>query len=145
MPSLPIVRYNITGIEDFAKEMDEKKLGKPKVSLQFQLSESGLTNLIKAEAAVEETYTVEEEVEVDDDDDDDDSDEVGNQTDPGAEENDNKTAERELEEEEKEDGNATVPNATEAKNATTDKQVNEKPKKKKTILQEKVSQLYCEF
>jgi len=28
--SRPIVRYNISGIEDFAKEMEEKNLGKPK-------------------------------------------------------------------------------------------------------------------
>jgi hypoxia up-regulated 1 len=62
-----IVRYNISGVADFAKEMEEKGLGKPKVSLQFELSASGITSLIKAEAAVEETYTVEEEVEVDDD------------------------------------------------------------------------------
>jgi len=64
---LAIERYNITGVETFAKEMEEKGLGKPKVSLQFELSSSGITQLIKAEAAVEEIYTVEEEVEVDDD------------------------------------------------------------------------------
>merc|ERR1712232_1321547 len=62
-----ITRYHITGIEDFAKEMEEKKLGIPKVSLQFELDTSGVTNLIKAEAAVEELYMAEEEVEVDDD------------------------------------------------------------------------------
>jgi hypothetical protein len=39
---------------------------KPKISLQFELSTSGLVSLIKAEAAVEETYTVQEEVEVED-------------------------------------------------------------------------------
>lgn len=48
--------------------MEEKGLGKPKVSLQFELSQSGITELVKAEAAVEETYTVEEEVEVEDED-----------------------------------------------------------------------------
>mmetsp|Transcript_116878 Transcript_116878/g.337737 ORF Transcript_116878/g.337737 Transcript_116878/m.337737 type:complete len:906 (-) Transcript_116878:181-2898(-) len=57
-------RYKISGVAEFAKEMEEKGLGKPKVSLQFELSQSGLTELVKAEAAVEETYTVEEEVEV---------------------------------------------------------------------------------
>jgi len=63
---LSIERYNVTGIVKFAKEMEEKGLGKPKVSLQFDLSTSGLAMLVKAEAAVEETYTVEEEVEVED-------------------------------------------------------------------------------
>jgi hypoxia up-regulated 1 len=73
-PSLPIgsessiERYNITGVEAFATEMTEKGLGKPKVSLQFELSASGITSLVKAEAAVEELYTVEEEIEVDDED-----------------------------------------------------------------------------
>lgn len=72
-PNLPagtdisIEKYNISGIEEFAKEMTEKNLGKPKVSLQFEMSSSGITRLIKAEASVEDTYTVEEEVEVDDD------------------------------------------------------------------------------
>mmetsp|Transcript_4451 Transcript_4451/g.8050 ORF Transcript_4451/g.8050 Transcript_4451/m.8050 type:complete len:743 (-) Transcript_4451:48-2276(-) len=59
-------RYKITGIGEFAKEMEEKGLGKPKVSLQFEMSQSGITSLVKAEAAVEETYTVTEEVEVED-------------------------------------------------------------------------------
>ena len=63
-----IVRYNITGVSKFAKEMAEKGLNKPKVSLQFELSTSGIATLIKAEAAVEEIITVTEEVEVDDED-----------------------------------------------------------------------------
>merc|ERR1711862_460885 len=66
--NLAIEQYNISGVSEFAAEMEEKGLGKPKVSLQFELSLSGITRLIKAEAAVEELYTVEEEVEVDDDD-----------------------------------------------------------------------------
>jgi hypoxia up-regulated 1 len=57
-------RYNVTGIAAFAKEMEEKGLGKPKVSLQFDLDSSGITQLIRAEAVVEEMITVEEEVEV---------------------------------------------------------------------------------
>ena len=57
-------RYNITGISEFAKEMEDKGLGKPKVSLQFELSSSGITQLVRAEAVVEEIITVEEEVEV---------------------------------------------------------------------------------
>merc|ERR1712232_434199 len=42
-----IVRYSVTGVSEFAKEMEEKGLGKPKVSLQFELSTSGITFLIK--------------------------------------------------------------------------------------------------
>jgi len=60
-------RYKVSGVAAFAKEMEEKGLGKPKVSLQFELSSSGTTSLVKAEAAVEEKYTVEVEVEVEDD------------------------------------------------------------------------------
>merc|ERR1711937_550575 len=60
-------RYKIKGVAAFAKEMEEKGLGKPKVSLQFELSSSGTTSIVKAEAAVEETYTVEVEVELEDD------------------------------------------------------------------------------
>ncbi|VEU38299.1 unnamed protein product [Pseudo-nitzschia multistriata] len=59
-------RYKISGVSDFAKEMEEKGLGKPKISLQFELSSSGVTSLRKAEAAVEEKYTVEVEVEIED-------------------------------------------------------------------------------
>lgn len=64
---MSIERYNITGVTAFAKEMAEKELGTPKVSLQFELSSSGVTKLIKAEAAVEEIVQVEvdEEYEVD--------------------------------------------------------------------------------
>merc|ERR1712224_788202 len=60
-------RYKISGVASFAKEMEEKGLGKPKVSLQFELSSSGTTSLVKAEAAVEEKYTIEVEVEIEDD------------------------------------------------------------------------------
>lgn len=60
-------RYKISGISAFANEMEEKGLSNPKVSLQFELSQSGTIALIKAEAAVEETYTVEVEVEIEDD------------------------------------------------------------------------------
>jgi hypothetical protein len=55
-------------VVEFAKEMEEKNLTKPKVSLQFELGTSGITTLVRAEASVEETYTVEEEIEVDDED-----------------------------------------------------------------------------
>merc|ERR1711879_635343 len=59
-PNLPsgtqheIVRYNITGIAKFYKDMKEKNLPAPKVALQFELTSSGITKLIKAEAAVDE-------------------------------------------------------------------------------------------
>jgi hypoxia up-regulated 1 len=108
---LSIEKYNITGIEEFAKEMEEKKLGKPKVSLQFELGASGITTLIKAEATVEDTYTVEEEIEVDDED-------AANGTDETSV---NDTASDES------STNSTDTNATTAKKA-------EKPKKKIKIL-----------
>ena len=78
--SLSIEQYNITGIAKFAKELESKGLGKPKVSLQFELNPSGITQLIKAEAAVEEIVIVEEEEEVDDDDDNDDEEGTKNAT-----------------------------------------------------------------
>jgi len=56
-----IANYEISGIETFAKEMDEKQLGKPKVTMQFELSGSGICTLLRAEAAVEEMVEVEEE------------------------------------------------------------------------------------
>jgi hypoxia up-regulated 1 len=64
---LALVRYNITGVPEFALEMQNITGGtvKPKISLQFELSPSGVASLVKAEAAVEEIYTVQEEVEVD--------------------------------------------------------------------------------
>ena len=62
---LALVRYNITGIPEFVLEMQNITQGaKPKISLQFELSPSGIVSLIKAEAAVEEIYTVKEEVTV---------------------------------------------------------------------------------
>lgn len=64
-----IEKYNVTGVELFSKEMEDKGLGKPKVSLQFELTSSGIVTLAKAEATVEETYMVTEEVEVEDQDD----------------------------------------------------------------------------
>lgn len=124
---LAIERYNVTGVVAFAKEMEEKGLGKPKVSLQFELDASGITALVKAEAAVEETYTVEEEVEVDDEE----AEANATATDAvnateGAEDANATTAE---------DANATkAENATKVENAT---KAEKKPKK--TIMVEKVS------
>jgi hypoxia up-regulated 1 len=61
---LPLEHYSVTGVADFASEMAKKGLGKPKVSLQFEMSQSGVASLVKAEAAVEETYMVEEDMPV---------------------------------------------------------------------------------
>merc|ERR1711933_466163 len=58
-----IERYNITGIEKFAKQMEEKGLNLPKVSLQYELSSSGVIRLVKAEATVEETVVEDNETE----------------------------------------------------------------------------------
>lgn len=71
-----IVRFKITGIADFAKEMKDKDLGSPKVSLQFELTDSGLTELRKAEAVLEETVIIQEEVEVEDEEAEDEEDEA---------------------------------------------------------------------
>merc|ERR1740139_878652 len=62
-----IVRYNITGIAKFTKELKEKNLPTPKVALQFELSNSGLVQLLKAEAVVEEVVQVEVEEEYEED------------------------------------------------------------------------------
>ncbi|KAL3918718.1 MAG: hypothetical protein SGILL_004103 [Bacillariaceae sp.] len=129
-------RYKLTGVAEFAKEMEEKGLGKPKVSLQFELSQSGLCSLIKAEAAVEETYTVEVEVEVEDE-------EGSNETDATAEDQEERKAEETAEEDSAKDGEekndtAAADDAT-AENATKE----EEPPKKKTKMVEKVSQAVC--
>lgn len=113
--------------------MEEKKLGTPKVSLQFELSQSGITSLIKAEAIVEESYIVEEEVEVDD--------EEGGLNRTSAEDTEEG---RKLDKTEKAEENltATEGNETSEDNANaTDSDTKEKPKKK-TILQEKVSRIF---
>ena len=61
-----IQRHKITGVAAMAKEFIHLD-SKPKVSLQFEMTSSGLTELVKAEAVIEELVTVQEEVEVDDD------------------------------------------------------------------------------
>lgn len=116
--------------------MKAKDLGLPKISLQFELSNSGITRLVKAEAAVEEIVTVVEEEEVDDDD---------NSTEPAVD------AADVSEEETKDSKNSSADNGAEggdsakdgagADNATEkDSKKAEKPakKKKKTIMVEKV-------
>jgi len=140
---LSMERYNVTGIGKFAAEMQEKGLGSPKVSLQFELSLSGVTELVKAEAAVEEMVVVTEEVEVevDDDDEEEDGDEKKNETASSEEATEGKTEEKkeatETKEEDKtteESGNATA----EGGNETATEGSKKKKKKKTTKLVEKV-------
>ena len=100
---LSIERYNVTGVAEFAKEMAEKDLAKPKVSLQFELSTSGIASLIKAEAIVEENVTVTEEIEVEIEDEDDEKD--AEETD-GAEEGEAEAETADEKAEEKEDDEA---------------------------------------
>jgi len=109
-----LIRYKVTGVAAFAKEMEEKGLGKPKVTLQFEHSHSGITELVKAEAAVVETYTVEEEVEVEDEE--------------GEEEKKEEADKDEKDEEKKEE------TAEEGKDNET-KTEEEKPKKKTKIVE----------
>lgn len=139
-PRPHLERYNISGIAEFAAEMKAKDLGVPKVSLQFELSNSGITRLVKAEAAVEEIVTVVEEEEVDDDD---------NSTEPVVE------AAEGVEEDAKDAKEAPVGDDAEGSNSTEDgnktddakkgdakkgkKEDKQAKKKKKTIMVEKVS------
>lgn len=126
----PLQQYNVTGIAEFAKEME--KIGKPKVSLQFELSSSGIASLVKAEAAVEETYIVEEEVEVDDEEEASDENVTASEDKESAEEETGESTESNETSTEDEGGNETT---TEGKNETTEEPAK---KKKKTIKVEKV-------
>lgn len=133
-------RYKISGVAAFAKEMEEKGLGKPKVSLQFMLSNSGMTSLVKAEALVEEKYTVEIEVEVEDEDDESSetsSDETstsdgvnGSEETTSESESNEKTIDNKSESGESEESQS---DASTEENSTDKK---EEPKKKKTKLVE---------
>lgn len=133
-------RYKISGVAAFAKEMEEKGLGKPKVSLQFMLSNSGMTSLVKAEAIVEEKYTVEVEVEVEDEDDkstETSSDETstsdgenGSEETTSESESNEKTTDNKSESGESEESQSD----TSTEESSTDKK--EEPKKKKTKLVE---------
>jgi len=64
-PSLQttIAYYNITGIEDFAKEMADKNLDMPEIKIQFELDNSGMVDIVSATASVEEPVIEEEEEE----------------------------------------------------------------------------------
>jgi hypoxia up-regulated 1 len=142
-------RFNLTGIAAFAKDMAEKgllnttedgKQAKPKVTLQFELSPSGITSLVKAEVTVTETYMGEDEivVEVDDDEEEGKNATDTNTTDANVTADDTTMAD---------DANATTAddtNSTEedkdVNSTAKDKKKAEKPKKKKkTIKVEKVS------
>merc|ERR1712038_694364 len=98
---------------------EEKGLSKPKISLQFELSTSGLVQLIKAEGAVEETYTVteEEEVEVDDE-----EDEVDEKTEDKKVEDSTEETEEKKDEDSKDESSS---------NSTEDKEAKAEPEKKK--------------
>ena len=117
---LSIEQYDVSGIADFAKEMADKELGTPKVSLQFELDGSGITKLIKAEAVVEEIVIVEEEVEVEEDD----------------EEKKEKEEETEAAAEEKKDESTEKTDETKEDEQAEEK---EEEKKKKTKTVQKVS------
>lgn len=140
---LSIEQYDVSGIADFAKEMKEKDPDlKPKVSLQFELDGSGLTRLVKAEAVVEETVMVMEEVEVDDDEeeeeaasDDKKEDEEAKSDEPAAEEKQDESEEKkeEAESAEKEGEEKTG----DTKEDGAEKKEEPKKKKKKTIQVEK--------
>lgn len=123
-----IEEYKITGVEEFAKEME--KLGQPKISLQFELSTSGIATLVKAHAAVEETYTVEEEVEVDDDDESKDGED--------KKEEDAKEDKKEEDEKKEEKEDEKKDDKDDEKKKEDDKK---DKKKKKTVKVEKVRQL----
>jgi len=118
-----LARYKVTGVDTFATEMEEKGLGKPKVSLQFELSSSGITELIKADATVEEITMVEEEVEVEDD-------EASNETEAAEGEE----TKKEETEEEKKEKDATD---DDAEKKDGDEEEEAAPKKKKTKLVQK--------
>jgi len=115
-----IEHYDIGGIAEFAKEMADKGLAKPKVSLQFELSTSGITQLVKAEAAVEEIITVTEEVEYEEEVEEEESDAAAAEGEEKAEE-----------EEKKEEGEAKEGEEEEKKEGEEEKKEEEKPKKKK--------------
>ena len=152
--SLELQRYKVTGVATFAKEMEEKGLGKPKVSLQFELGTDGITNLIKAEAAVEETYTVQEEVEIEEEEEE--SESNSTEAEEGVERKTEETAEdtpteeeAKGEEEAKEEGKeAEAEGAAETESKDNETKTEEEPKKKKTKMVEKVRiflRCCCEF
>lgn len=144
---LSIEQYDITGIAEFSKEMADKDLGTPKVSLQFELDTSGLTRLVKAEAVVEEVVMVDEEIEVDDGDGDDEQspDNVTSEEKDKAAD-DTTTEETKVEADEKGDDEAVAKEA-DAKNDSVDgddkKETEKTDKKKKKNKKTKIVQKVC--
>ncbi|KAL7501065.1 hypothetical protein ACHAWT_009136 [Skeletonema menzelii] len=123
---LSIEQYDVSGIAEFAKEMADKELGTPKVSLQFELDGSGITKLIKAEAIVEETVIVEEEVEVED------------EKEVEKKEEEEKKDDTEDKAEERKDDDAEKEPETETKDDDKkEEKKDEKKKKTKTVQKEK--------
>lgn len=141
---LSIEQYDVSGVAEFAKEMADKGLGVPKVSLQFEMTTSGLTSLIKAEAVVEETVMVDEEVEVEDDEEDatttaEDAAAEEKATDGDASnEEDAKSEDAAASDETKEDDASAESKVGETKDSD-EKKEEKKPKKKKTKTVQKVS------
>jgi hypoxia up-regulated 1 len=129
---LGLSRYNITGVAEFAAEMKEKGLGIPKVSLQFELSASGIPNLVRAEAAVEETYTVQEEVEVEDD-----GSDTDNSTDAIVDKSD-ATEETDTSEDKKEESDEKTNETDSSSNLSANETDSVEKPKKKRIMVEKV-------
>jgi len=130
-------RYKISGVAAFAKEMEENGLGKPKVSLQFELSSSGTTSLVKAEAAVEEKYTVEVEVEIEDDEANETSsnDDSASETDNASEETASEGGSNDTASDNESKENGEEQNETSTEESSIDEK--EEPKKKKTKLVQK--------
>jgi len=131
---LSIEQLDVTGVADFAAEMKKKDLGIPKVSLQFELDTSGLVSLIKAEAVVEETIMVEEEVEIEDDEED------AKTEDTKADETKSDEDAKADEEEKKEGDDAEKKD--DAKNDDKKAEEKKEPKKKKTKMVQKVCTSY---
>ena len=141
---LSIEQFDVTGVADFAAEMKKKDLGIPKVSLQFELDTSGLVSLIKAEAVVEETVMVEEEVEIEDDEEPAAADDKDAKTEDAKSDEDAKADDTKADEEEKKEGDdadATAEKKDDAKDGdkkAEEKEEKKEPKKKKTKLVQKV-------
>jgi len=130
---LSIEQYDVSGIAEFAKEMEEKKLGIPKVSLQFELDTSGLTQLVKAEAVVEEIVMVDEEVEIEDDEEETGADAAAESEDEKAE--DAKVEEKKEDDAEKKEGEHAT--AEEKEGDAKDEKKKEGDDKKKDVKVEK--------
>ena len=141
---LSIEQYDVAGVTEFAKEMKEKGLdGMPKVSLQFEMSTSGITQLIKAEAVMEEIVMVEEEVEIEEEEGDNATDATAEKTEEKKEETKEESKEEEAKSEDaaddkKSDDDAAASDEKKEGDAKEEEK-KEEPKKKKTKMVQKVS------